>query len=111
MPFRDSAVCRDDGDCNDRFFNAGPDALAECDRKKCSPLKQDYGAADGQLYAMAEEQCDASCFSASCDWSKSMCVQQKVNLAQCPLFDATVAQSVQSTTHRDLIFVRGGSAR
>ena len=60
---------------------------------------------------MAEEQCDASCFSASCDWSKSMCVQQKLNLAKCPLFDAAVAESVRNKTHNNLIFVRGGSAR
>jgi 3-hydroxyisobutyrate dehydrogenase-like beta-hydroxyacid dehydrogenase len=65
----------------------------------------------GQLNAMAAEQCDASCFRASCDWSKSMCVQQKLNLAQCPLFDATVAGSVREMTNSSLQFVRGGSAR
>ena len=101
---------RDDGDCNDRFFNAGQDALAECDRTKCSPLKQDYGAAARELLATAADQCDAACFRASCDWSKSMCVQQKLNLAQCPLFDATAAASLRATAD-GLIFVRGGTAR
>jgi hypothetical protein len=102
---------RDDGDCNDRFYNAGADALAECDRTKCTPLKQDYGAAAGHLSAMAEDQCDVSCFRASCDWSKSMCVRPKLNLARCPLFDAVVSASVRITTNSSLLFVRGGSAR
>jgi hypothetical protein len=111
VPICDAAARRDDGDCNDRFFNAGPDALAECDRNKCSPLRQDYGTVFGQLNAMAAEQCDTLCFRASCDWSKSMCVRQRLDLAQCPLFDAAVAGSVRATTNSSLLFVRGGSAR
>lgn len=40
-----------------------------------------------------------------------MCVRQKLDLAQCPLFDAAVAASVLEVANSSLHFVSGGSAR
>ncbi len=97
-----AATGRDNGDCNYRFEDAAKDVLLECDRSKCSPIDQEYFKSAG---------CKESCFKASCDWSKSMCSNERINLAKCPLFDSSVLSSIRLQLNRSLNFVIGGTAR
>ena len=97
-------VFRDGGDCNSLFFNAGKDAALPCDRDTCSVTDQDY-------LSPQAGQCSASCFRASCDWSKSMCARVHVDIARCPLFDAAALGSLANDKPKDIHFVLGGSAR
>jgi hypothetical protein len=96
------ATGRDNGDCNYRFEDAAQDVVLECDRSKCSPIDQEYFVSAG---------CKESCFKASCDWSKSMCSNERANLAKCPLFDSTVLSSIRLELNQSLKFVDGGTAR
>jgi hypothetical protein len=97
-------VCRDDGDCNEVFSNAGQNALLPCDRSVCSTYLTDY---DTNSF-----HCTSSCFSASCDWSRSLCTPQKAVIASCPLFDASVLVSMRNQQkQRQLLFASGGSSR
>ncbi len=100
----DHLVCRDDGDCNKVFSSAGQKSLLPCDRSVCSTFLTDY---DTNSF-----HCTSSCFDASCDWSRSLCTPQKVVIASCPLFDATVLVSVRNQqSQRQLLFASGGSSR
>ena len=85
-------------------MQAGEDALGECDRDQCSVWFQDY-------YNNAP-LCTAACFTASCDWSRSLCAAQRASIATCPVFDAAVLQSIRSTQLREeLLYIEGGTAR
>ena len=94
---------RDDGDCNPRFYNAGKDVLNACDRDLCPPVAQEY--------VIGDDECDEKCFKASCDWSKSKCFTARSNIASCPLFDASVLNSIRFHTNGSVWFVQGGSSR
>ncbi len=91
---------RDGGDCWTLFSGAGNDAVKPCDRIACSVIDQDYNL---------RGQCQAGCFSASCDWSKSMCAVERAHVASCQLYDSVAWSSFQSKS--GLRFVAGGSAR
>jgi predicted outer membrane repeat protein len=78
-----SACNWDDGDCNtQRFQNAGVDARQDCERSETS---EDKCSAVNQLRA-----CDQRCFTASCDFSRQQCAQEKGQVASCPVLDAVV---------------------
>ena len=97
-------LARDDGDCSGVFREAGADALKECDRDKCSCFEQD-------VQPKQAVNC-GNCFSASCDWSRSSCVEQLASIATCPLLDATVLKSVRHTQRSEsLVYIMGGTAR
>lgn len=96
---------RDGGDCSGIFSSAGEDAFQECDRNVCPPWLEDY-------LALYPQTCQSVCFHASCDWSQSMCPEERASLATCPLFDASVLQSTTlASKNRTLRFVMGGTAR
>ena len=96
-------VGRDGGDCSSRFLNAGADALQECDRVQCGCGDQDY---------TVDSQCVSGCFTASCDWSRSYCIEQHANIASCPVFDAVVLKSARHTQRTEaLTYIMGGTAR
>ena len=104
-----SARCRDAGDCSGLFVESGPDAFGECDRSVCPVWVQD--SADLVRF---RQTCQTPCFSASCDWSHSMCSRERASLAACPLFDAAVLRSIseaRADSDRTLNFVVGGTAR
>ncbi len=94
---------RDDGDCNERFLNAGRDVAQPCDRNVCAPRAHEY--------IIGERKCHEECFKASCDWSKSMCFTVKSNLGSCPLFDSVVLDSIRFAQNSSVWFVQGGSSR
>ena len=89
------------------FAESGSDAFGECDRSVCPVWFQD--SADLVRF---RQTCQTACFSASCDWSHSMCSRERASLAACPLFDAAVLRSISSArANRTLNFVTGGTAR
>ena len=96
---------RDGGDCTGIFLSSGQSALQACNRAVCQIYFEDYLSVPG-------ETCQSQCFNASCDWSDAMCSLERASLATCPLFDATVLQSIAvASTNRTLHFVEGGTAR
>ncbi len=98
-------VGRDGGDCSSVFSGAGDQAFQECDRALCSHWFEEYAPTSAQ-------SCQSECFTASCDWSRSMCSKERASLATCPLFDAAVLQSTTlASANRTLRFVVGGTAR
>ena len=83
----------DGGDCvNTRMDAAGKEAGQVCDRANCLILWQttaiyDYG------YGL---DCDWSCFTAACDWSRELCVEPRANVRSCPLVDAAAYASIKT---------------
>jgi hypothetical protein len=96
---------RDGGDCSEVFSSSGADSFEQCDRDVCLPWLQDY-------QSIYPQTCVSACFTASCDWSRSMCSKERASLATCPLFDAAVLQSITvASANRTLRFAMGGTAR
>ncbi len=96
---------RDGGDCIARLDAAGTEAQGICNRSECTPLYQDKWVSNNIL-------CKPECFTASCDWSRSMCSQERASIATCPLFDAiALASTHRARRSAPLVFVKGGSAR
>ena len=62
-----------------------------------------------QDYLEGSEACFPGCYSASCDWSKSMCSAVRESVASCQIFDAVALESLDSAV--ELSFVLGGSCR
>ena len=83
-----------------RFVGAGQDALASCDRSICPIFDQDD----------YKPGCYDPCFTASCDFSRFLCKDERTALKACPLFDATVFASYtaqSSLTFPDPASLRG----
>jgi predicted outer membrane repeat protein len=84
-----SPACNwDNGDCNRLLSEAGADARQPCDRNTCTQWWQ------------TASTCVDGCFTASCDWSRNMCVDSKQNISTCPLQDAVAYQSIRSEQQR-----------
>jgi hypothetical protein len=96
---------RDGGDCNINFYSAGNDSLSVCNRATCQSYFQDYNS-------FFPQTCQSKCFTASCDWSRTMCSNERASIATCPLFDVVALRAIrQVQSSRALTFVNGGTAR
>jgi len=104
-----SAACNwDEGGCvAQQMEQAGPDALIPCDRDLCRPYWQTNSAA-------GVDGCSASCFTASCDWSRELCVGHRESVKSCPLIDAAAFASIRETQQQQAstpVFLTDGNSQ
>jgi len=100
----------DAGDCQSRIDAAGTEATQACNRDTC-PIWP-------QTSAPTTWDCSSNCLSASCDWSREECAEQRSNVRSCPLIDAAAFTSIrmaqQQTSSPKLaspMFMNGGNSQ
>ena len=104
-----SASCNwDHGACvQTRMRTAGENARQACDRETCNFLHQTGGSEN--------DGCSSNCFSASCDWSRDMCVDARSHVRTCPLIDAAAFASLRGAQgqqpHGTPKFLVGGNSQ
>jgi len=104
-----SAECNwDGGICvAQKMERAGADALSPCDRDQCSSHFQTNAAA-------SVDGCTPVCFTASCDWSRNLCVGPRENVLSCPLIDAAAFASIRAAQQEQMstpVFLTGGNSQ
>ena len=94
----------DDGDCVlQRMEKAGDDSGAKCDRDECDLFEQTN--IEG-----APNACHDNCFSASCDWSRELCMGPREAARSCPLIDAAAFRSIRAAQPAP-VFMEGGNSQ
>ena len=90
-----------------KMNTAGSDALLPCNRQTC-PMRAQTNA-EATLGG-----CVSECFTASCDWSREMCVEPRNKVLRCPLIDAAAFASVKVEQKHDTktpAFLTDGNSR
>jgi len=104
-----SAECNwDGGDCGATRFDVAGDAATEsCDRNECDLFVQTNAVS-------SSDGCWHKCFSASCDWSRDLCIEQRGNVESCPLLDAAAYASIRRAQEEQVVgplFLTGGTSQ